>query len=331
MALTTKQKIGVAVGAAVVVGGGAAWWTLSHPKVPKGIAYGNGRIEATTVGIVPKFSARISEIVAREGDIVQKGQVLVRMDIKDLEAQLRQAKATVNEQRHQKVANEAVVRQKKSALVLAKKTYMRSKGLYASGDIALKDLQQDENSYQSAQAEVATAEAEVVKSESAIQAAIAQADTIQVNLNDSTLSTPITGRVLYRSNEPGEVVNPGTAILTVLDLTDVYMQFYLPTEQVGKVSLGAESRILLDALPHRPIPAKVTYVESRSQFTPKDVETQSERQKLMFRIKLSIDPELLRQNIEKVKTGLPGVGYIRLDPAITWPAFLAPHHDGAPR
>ncbi|HVO32603.1 MAG TPA: HlyD family efflux transporter periplasmic adaptor subunit [Elusimicrobiota bacterium] len=331
MTLTKKQKILIGVGAAAVIAAGAAWWVETHPKVPKGFAYGNGRIEATTVGIVPKFSARIGEILAKEGDMVQKGQVLVKMDIRDLEAQLRQAKAEVDQQRHQKVAYAATVQQKQSDLVLAKKTYLRSKNLYVSGDIALKDLQQDEANYHSAQAQLESAKADVVKAEATIQAAIAKADEIQVNLNDSTLASPITGRVLYRANEPGEVVNAGTSILTVLDLTDVYMQFYLPTEQVGKVSIGAEGRILLDAMLDKPIPAKVSYVESRSQFTPKDVETQSERQKLMFRVKLSIDPELLKQHMEKVKTGLPGVGYIRLDQAAAWPAFLALSHGGSAR
>jgi HlyD family secretion protein len=257
--------------------------------------------------------------------------VLVKMDIQDLEAQLREAKAKVEEQKHARDYSKAIIKQRKSELLLAKQSLARSKSLYVTKDIALKELQESESAEATAQATLAAAQAELVQKEASIQAAIAQADTIQVNLKDSTLVTPITGRILYRSNEPGEVVNPGTAILTVLDLTDVYMQFYLPTEQAGKVPLNAEARILLDAAPGRPIPAKVTYVESRSQFTPKDVETQSEREKLMFRIKISIDPALLQKHIEKVKTGLPGVGYIRLDSQAAWPDFLELPHDGAPR
>src|SRR3974390_1552144 len=96
MNLSKNQKILIAGVAAAAIVGGIALWILSRPKVPKGFAYGNGRLEATTVGIVPKFPARIQEILAREGNMVKKGQVLVRMDTKEMEAQLREAKANVD-------------------------------------------------------------------------------------------------------------------------------------------------------------------------------------------------------------------------------------------
>jgi HlyD family secretion protein len=99
----------------------------------------------------------------------------------------------------------------------------------------------------------------------------------------------------------------GGKILTLLDLADVYMTVFLPETIVGKVALGAEARLVFDAAPHLVIPATVSYVAARAQFTPKTVETSTERQKLVFRIKVQIDPVLLQQYQALVKTGVPGV------------------------
>lgn len=323
MALTPKQKK-ISITAVVVaagVGVGLYLW-LSGPKIPKEFGYGNGRVEATTVEILSKFSARIEEINAREGDMVKKGQVLVRLDKKDLLAQVRSAEADVDQQKQAKKSAKAMVTQRKSELLLSKQNLARSKSLYVTKDISLKELQENETAVATAEATLAAAEADLVKSDASIQSAIAKADSIKVNLNECELIAPLDGRVLYRSREPGEVVNAESSILTVLDLTDVYMQFYLRTEQAGLVAVGAEARIVLDALPNRPIPAKVTFVEPRSQFTPKQVETQSERDKLMFRIKVNVDPEFLQRYVEQVKTGLPGMAYVRLDKNAPWPAQL---------
>jgi len=273
------------------------------PKVPKGFGYGNGRMEATTVEILPKFSARIDELSVKEGDTVKKGQVLVRLDKRDLEAQVKQA--------------EAEVKKSKSDLLLAKQNLKRSKDLYVTKDIPLKDLQQDE-------ANVATADASVA-------AAQAKVESLKVNLSECELASPIDGRILYKSREQGEMVNADSSILTVIDLTDVYMQFYLRTEQAGQVAVGADARIVLDARPDRPIPAKVTFIEPRSQFTPKQVETQEERDKLMFRIKVNIAPELLKRHFDQVKTGLPGMAYVQLDKTVAWPPHLAGSADDQPR
>ncbi|MCG3205516.1 MAG: Multidrug resistance protein MdtA [Elusimicrobia bacterium] len=318
-----RKKILIGLVALVVaVGGFFLWKWLSKPKLPPGFAGSNGRMEANTVEIVSKFSGRIEEILAREGDLVTKGQKLVRLDTRDLDAQLRQALADVDGQKQSKKASIALVAQRKSELLLARQNLARSKKLYVTQDISLQELQQDETKEATANSALAAAQADMVKSDAAIEAAVAKADTIKVNLSETDLFSPVDGRILYRSREPGEVINAKDSILTVLDLADVYMQFYLPTNDAGKIEMDAEGRILLDALPNRPIPAKVTYVETRSQFTPKLVETQSEREKLMFRVKINVDPDLLRQHSLKVKTGLPGMGYVRLDKSAAWPEFL---------
>jgi len=127
----------------------------------------------------------------------------------------------------------------------------------------------------------------------------------------------------YRVAQPGEVLGAGGRVVNLVDLTDVYTTFFLPTAQAGRIALGTEVRIVLDAAPQYVVPARVSFVADGAQFTPKTVETVSEREKLMFRVRAHIAPELLKEHITQVKTGLPGVAYVRLPPTDAWPGRLA--------
>ena len=146
---------------------------------------------------------------------------------------------------------------------------------------------------------------------------------VEADIKDSELKSPRDGRVEYRVAQPGEVLASGGKVLNLVDLSDVYMTFFLPETAVGKVALGSEVRIILDAAPQYVIPAKVSYVASTAQFTPKTVETASERQKLMFRVRAQFSRELLQKHLKLVKTGLPGMAWLKLDPHAQWPANLA--------
>ena len=167
--------------------------------------------------------------------------------------------------------------------------------------------------------------------EAAIAAAKADADRIQADIDDSSLNAPLDGRIQYRIAEPGEVLSSGGRVLNLVDLTDVYLTFFVPEETAGKIALGADARIVLDAASDIAIPATISYVASVAQFTPKTVETREEREKLMFRVKAKIDPALLKQYVEYVKTGIPGVAWVRLDDKEPWPDFLkTPKEKGTP-
>ena len=298
-------------------------WLRRSTDATEGIASGNGRIEAVEVDITTKYSGRLIAVLAKEGDMVEAGQVMANMDVQDLKAQVRQAEAEVRQSRQKRNLAAAVVDQRQSELSLSEKDLGRSRRLYESKAVALQKLQHDETAEQTAKASLEAASAQLADTEAAIEAAVARTEEIKTHLEDNVLKSPIGGRVLYRLAEPGEVLPAGGKALTLLDLSDVYMTIFLPTEHAGKINIGSDARILLDALPGVVIPATVSFVAPRAQFTPKEVETQTEREKLMFRVKVKIAPELLKKHVEKVKTGLPGVAYVRMDPSAQWPERLS--------
>lgn len=295
------------------------WLSLRKESIPEGIAAGNGRLEATQVDIATKLAGRVAEVLVKEGDFLEEGQIVARMDAESLQAELRQVNAETQKARSEKIATVALIEQRKSEYQLAKKDYERSISLLTSHAIAEKQADSDRTKMETAKAILAEAAANEKESEAAIAVSLAKAEKIRVDINDSTLTTPVAGRVLYRLAEPGEVLAAGGKIVTVLELTDVYMTIFLPTSQAGRVRIGADARLVFDARPDLAVPAKVSFVAPEAQFTPKDVETRTEREKLMFRIKVKIDPDLLKKHLPDVKTGVPGVAYIRLDPQAEWP------------
>jgi HlyD family secretion protein len=193
----------------------------------------------------------------------------------------------------------------------------------AQREAARAALTQEKARAQAAEAAADVARIDVDYREAGIKAATARIERVTADIADSTLRSPILGRVQVRVAQPGEVLGAGGRVLNLVDLSDVYMTFFLPTAAAGRVALGAEIRLVFDAAPQYVIPARVSFVADVAQFTPKTIETQAEREKLMFRVKAQISPELLRRHITQVKTGLPGVAYVRLDPNAEWPAYLA--------
>ena len=290
--------------------------------LPAGFASGNGRLEAVEVDIATKIAGRLAELGPREGDMVEAGVVVARLDADDLRAQLRAAEAQVVQAREAVEESQAGVRKSRTDVSLAGKTLKCSESLVDKGFISRSKLDTDQTGMEGAMAGMDQAQSRVAEAEAALAAAVAKMDSLQATLNDTSLKAPISGRVLYRLAEPGEVLAAGGKALTLLDLSDMYMTIYLPTDKAGQVALNSEARILLDALPGQPIPAVVSFVAPKAQFTPREVETRTEREKLMFRIKVKPDPAWLAAHRDLAKGGLPGVAYVRLDANAPWPANL---------
>lgn len=340
--LVTVVGIGIA---------GFLGWYFTRPKaLPSGFTSSNGRIEAVTIDIATVTAGRVMQVLVNEGDFISTGQVLAQMDTNVLNAQLREAqaellraktnidaaKSTVTQRESEKASAESVVLQREAEFDLATKNFARAEDLVEKKVLTKEDFDTNRASLYSAKAAVSTAKANVsgadaaianaksriIEAEAAVGAAQAKIERLQADLDDCTLKSPRNGRVQYRIAEPGEVLNAGGKVLNMVDLADVYMTFFLPTTEAGRVQMETEIRIVLDAAPHLVIPAQVTLVADVAQFTPKTVETAVERQKLMFRIKAHIDPALLKKHIRSVKTGLPGMAYVRLDPNAEWPENL---------
>ena len=307
----------------IVVGAGVAWWLLSKPKLPPGFASGNGRLEATQVDIAAKYGGRLKSVDANEGDTIEAGQVVATIDTEPLEAQLRAAQAKIKEAQDNMRTAQAQVRVKKSEVDYAEKQYKRSKQLVTTGAVSGQEADVDLARAEAARAALVGVQAQVVASQSAIDAQTAESERFKALIADNTLRSPIRARVQARLAEPGEVVAPGGKVLSTLDLSDVFMYVFLPTNVAGKLALGADARIVLDALPGFPVKAQVSYISPNAQFTPKTVETAEERHNLTFRVKLQIpDKEKLRAYERMVKVGTPGMGFVQLDPNAEWPKNL---------
>lgn len=337
----------------VLVAAAGGWYAaqrLSEDRLPPGIAQGNGRIEAVAIDISARTGGRIEEILVREGETVRAGQILARMDIQEVKAQLREARAQsqrgrigrevavsgVAQAEAEHAAALAVVAQRLAEFEAADRKLGRSQQLIDRNTVAQQTVDDDRSRMEgaraaldaaraqvaAAEAAIATARARIVDADAVIEAAEATIERIQVEIDDSALRSPRDGRVQYLVAQPGEVVAGGGRVLNLIDLGDVYMTFFLPTVEAGRLALGAEARIVLDTAPGVVVPAEVSFLSDVAQFTPRTVETSEERQNLMFRVRARVAPDLLRKHADYVKPGLPGVAYVRIDPAVAWPDRL---------
>jgi len=353
MQMKTNWKTALVAGLvlAAAAGGGIGWQLWHDQGLGDGFTSGNGRIEATEISVATKLAGRLKDILVAEGQFVKAGQPLAHMEIESLQAQreealarLQQAQESVSGAELQVALRQsdhqaalAVVAQRESELDAAQRRLPRSEKLAKEGFFSGQLLDDDRARVRSlqaalsaaraqahaAQAGIAAARTQVTGAQANVKALEATLERIDVELADSELKAPRDGRVQFLVARTGEVVGAGGRVLNLIDLSDVYMTFFLPETVAGRVALGSEVRIVLDAAPQYVIPAKVSFVASAAQFTPKTVETESERQKLMFRVRAQIDRELLLKHLEQVKTGLPGVAWLKIDPNAQWPAHLA--------
>ena len=346
------RRLGVVL-AALLLGGAAYYgWRAAQSRGPgAGFVSGNGRVEAVEIDIASRQAGRIAEILVDEGDLVRGGQVVARMDLQSLQAQRDEsvvreqqardavagAQAQLAMRRAEEAAAAAMVVQRLSELEAAERRLRRSTALAGKGAIATQELDDDHArvrsigaaveaaraQHRAAGAAVASAQAQVIGARSAVLAAEATTARVDADLQEGVLTAPRAGRIQYRLAQPGEVVAGGGKVLNLIDLTDVYMSFFVPEAAAGRIALGTEVRLQLDAAPDFVVPATVSYVASVAQFTPKTVETASERQKLMFRVKAQVDRRILERFAGHVKAGVPGVAWIRLDDKEPWPPELA--------
>ena len=325
-----QRSVIVLAAAVVVTGGGAAgymaWKQYEASQLPAGIVSINGRVEATQDDISTKIPGRVIEIVPHEGDLVSPGEVVARIDTSETDAQLHQAQASAELARQTLVTRQAGVASDEAQLEFANEELRRTATLVDKGWSTHELLDQRNEQLKSADAALKAAQSQVDEARAAVKTADAKVEELQAVVDDSTIKSPVRGRVQYRLVEPGAVLPPGGKIATVIDLADVYTTVFLPAPQAGRLKVGDDpdaARIVLDAAPEYVFPASVSFVAPELQFTPKTVEVQSEREQLVFRVKLQKPLGVLKGMEEEIKSGLRAVAYVRIDPAVQWPARLA--------
>jgi HlyD family secretion protein len=326
-----------------------AWRLKDDGELPPSIAAGNGRLEAESIDIATKSGGRLLTVNVREGDMISTGDEVGRIDTQTLQAQLRSAQAQLRQaqaavatlasvvrQREQAVRTvEALAAQRTAEAALAERELRRTSELVAQNFISPQQLDAAESRVRAsraaleavrsqrleAEAAVVATRSQLAEAQAAIESARAAVERVQVEVADAVLRAPRAGRVQTVLAHAGEVLAPGGRVATLVDLTDVTMSFFLPERAAGRVAIGSEARLVLDAAPDIVIPAKVDFVASVAQFTPKTVETESERQKMVFKVQARVAPELLARYRDQVKTGLPGMAYVRIGDE-PWPARL---------
>jgi len=301
---------------------GVKLWKKKQNALPDGIASGNGRIEAKLVDIAAKEALRVKQMMVEEGAIVKRGQVVVQMDTSTLQSELATAQAQVSAAQEKLIAARAGTVKQKSEIRLAEIEAARSHNLLQERAGSQRELDVRRTKVETTKASLNEADAEVQTATREVEAAQATAATVQTRIDDATLRSPVTGRVLYRLAEPGEVLPAGGKALTLVNLEDVYMEIFLPSQEAASLKVGAEGRITVDFQPDRAVAGYVSFVSPEAQFTPKQVETKSEREKLMFRVKIQVPKEVASQYIQQIKTGVRGVGYVKVKPDAAWPARL---------
>lgn len=309
--------------------------------VPNNIVILSGRIEGDDSAVAPKTTGRILEVRVREGDSVQAGDTIAVLDDEQVRAREEQARAALLQfdarakSAHDQISvleeqlrqGEAEVAQQEASYQLAqfdKDAYTR---LAKSGAVSERQGKQAETTAEQQAAAVAAARrrvagtrmqlaqqaAEIASANAATQQARAQLVEAQDNRRDLLVKAPFNGTVATRTAEPGEVVQAGTPIITLIDLTKVYLRGFVPEGEIGKVKVGQAGHIFLDSNPNQAIDAYVSRIDPQATFTPENTYFRDDRVKQVVGLKLQ-----LKNGFGYAKPGMPADGEILVS-GTEWP------------
>lgn len=320
-----NTRLWIAALVVVVLGAGAYYLNLdTGPELPEDFALGNGRVEGVQIDIVSRIAGRVESVDVLEGELVEVGQQVASIDTRLLRTQLASAKAQVASAEAQTASAAANVVQAEATLALAAISLDRTRELNERGTSTDAQLDASESEHAVAEANLQAAKASLHAQEALAEVSRAAVEEAQTNIEDATLVAPRPGRVLYRLVEPGEMVASGGQVVSMVDLGNIYLEFYLSELDAHRIAIGNEARIKLDIAPDFVVPAQVSFVSPVSQFTPSQVETEDTRAELVFRVRVRIAEELVKERIQMIKTGMRAVVYVRLtspEPS-EWPDYL---------
>jgi HlyD family secretion protein len=295
-----RLLVPVAVALLAVMGLAAGWSLLRQPPLPAGLIQANGRIEGDHYAVAGKVPGKVVELLAREGDAIAQGQVLLRLDDRQIRARVEQAKQGLAAITPQLATAQRAEEQ-------ARRDAARLRNLLAQGTSTRRETEHTQLAWAVAQGQLTTARAQQAQAE----AALAEAQSVQ---DDLTIRAPAGGILTTRMVDVGEVIAPGAPMFDIVDLDRLYLKVYVPEKDIGKVRLGLPARIYTDAFPNEPLAATVRYIASQAQFTPKEVQTPDERVKLVYAVKLYLDANPQH----RATPGLPADAVIRWQEDAPW-------------
>jgi len=284
--VVTRRRLALVLALAVlvVIGliAGRMVWQADPPWVQPALQL-SGRIESSETHIGTRMPAQVKFVAVREGDPVHRGQLILQLDDKDLQAKLKGADSGLTVAREM----ERQARLKVGALEgQAGKAAAASKSLMGhlfggfTGARAKREklefqIDQGESQMRAAKAEVARAQA--------------ARDEIAANLSYFNITSPIDGVCVTRSAEPGDTVGPGQILLSIANPRSIYLRGFVPEGSIGAVRIGQPAKVFLDSAPEKPLTARVTAIDNQASFTPENVYFKQDRVKQVFGVKLSID------------------------------------------
>lgn len=314
---------GLGMVAAAAIAGGVWWWHAQQAGVlPPGIVTGNGRIELTRSDVAVKYPGRIIAIHVDEGDSVQAGDLIAEQDNADTLAQLQGALAARDRAlgAGQRAGGEAAARTVQADLAAI--DWRETQKLGAQAMVAPVELEQRRLALAGASAGAQAARGGVAEAHAALGEAEAGIARLRNALADLRIRAPgVPGTrytVEYRVVEPGAVLPAGGRVVSLLDPDDASLTLFLPAPTVARLTLGDAARIVPEGF-DRAIPARIAFIAPDAQFTPKFVETASERDKLTYRVKLTVPADVARGLRGRLKAGMTADGYVRTDPRAAWP------------
>jgi HlyD family secretion protein len=306
-----------------------SYFYMRRPAVPNGRVFVSGNIEATEVDLSFRISGQIKTLLIEEGARVEKGQIVATLDTDTLvamrgasEAEIANATAALDEleagYRKEEIASARAMKlAAESRMKLAKDEYDRYLPLFKQGVIsasnfdskeaALKVAAEDFNnaSERLRQLETGPREEQIRAGRARLNRAQWELKKIQLDIEHSVLESPVSGVVLVKSNEVGEVVLPGATVASVAAIDEVWLKGYIGEDKLGRVKLGQKAQITTDTYADRVYTGSVTFISSRAEFTPKNVQTKEERVKQVYRVKITIP-----NREQELKIGMPAEGYI---------------------
>ncbi len=317
-----KIIIALLVAIVVIAAGWYAYRQHNAGRLPAGIAQSNGRLELNRLDIASLYPGRVKAMLVDEGSEVKEGDVLVELSSDTSTSRVAAAKAQKQRAQESSARADAEIRTyeqqlKVAQLELDNALNMRRENLVSDSEVRKRRANRD-----SAAASVQAAKAARAESLAAVNAADAQESEAASANDDMTIRSPKAGRVEYKITEVGSVIAAGSKVVSLLDPSDVSMNIFLPNGQMSRLKVGGEARIVLDGL-NAVFPAQISFIASDAQFTPKAVETENERAKLMFKIRLKVPAETALKYRGLLKGGMTGNGYVRMDEQTSWPSNLA--------